>query len=129
MNFFSGIQPRQLFLIDALGATLSALLLGGVLVYFRELIGLPQRTLYLLAGLAALFAVYSFICFWWAPVNWRPLLRLIAMVNLLYCCLTAVLVFLHQNVTALGIAYFVAEIIIVVSLALYEWRTAQSPPG
>lgn len=129
MNFLSRIQPQKLFLIDALGALLSALMLGGVLVYFRELIGLPQRILYLLAGLAALFAVYSFTCFLRTPVNWRPYLRLIATVNLLYCCLTAVLVFLYQDVTALGIAYFVAEIIIVVSLAIYEWRTAQSHPG
>ncbi|MEM6771982.1 MAG: hypothetical protein AAF597_15495 [Bacteroidota bacterium] len=116
--------PRNLFLLDATGALLSALLLGVVLPLLHEAIGIPLNTLYWLAALALVFAVYSFTCYYRAPENWRPYLRFIACVNLLYCCLTAGLVFLHEENTVFGVLYFVGEIIVVVILALFELRFA-----
>lgn len=86
---------------------------------------MPPKTLFWLAGLAGVFAVYSFTCFWRTPVKWQPFLRGIAVVNLLYCCLTAVLVFFHENITGLGMAYFVVEIIIVVLIAAFELNAAR----
>lgn len=52
-------------------------------------------------------------------------MRIIAIANLLYCALTFIWVLvLHDGLTALGITYFVLEIIIVVTLAIIELRVA-----
>lgn len=126
MNFINKIQPKQLFLIDSLGALISATMLGIVLVMFESHFGMPSNTLYWLAGLAAVFAVYSFVNYIRFGKNWRIFLSIIAIVNLLYCALTAGVVIRHfQELTTLGIAYFIGEMIIVVALALIELRKAK----
>lgn len=50
-------QARQLFVIDGIGALISCFLLGIVLVYFNEWIGLSKPTLYFLAFFPLLFAI------------------------------------------------------------------------
>ncbi len=42
-------NPKKLFLLDGLGAILSAILLGVVLVNQQVLFGIPKPTLYFLA--------------------------------------------------------------------------------
>jgi hypothetical protein len=119
------INPKYLFLVDSLGALLSAFLLGIVLVEFEPVFGLPARVLHILALIACCFAVYSFFCFVRLKEKWRPFMRIIAIANLLYCALTFIWVLvLHDGLTALGITYFVLEIIIVVTLAIIELRVA-----
>jgi phosphatidylserine synthase len=125
MNFINKIQPKQLFLIDGLGALVSAIMLGIVLVMFESHFGMPKNILYWLAGLAAVFAVYSLTNYFRFGENWRLFLRIIAIVNLLYCALTAVLVVQHvQELSILGIAYFIGEMIIVITLAMIELKKA-----
>ena len=117
---------KNLFLIDGIGALVSAIFLGIVLVSLHSLIGMPRNILYLLAVIPCFFAVYSFTCHFAAIKNWQPYLKIIAVANLLYCCLTLGLVLgLREQLTYLGIGYFIIEIIIVVALAIFEWRTAQ----
>ncbi|MEM1357945.1 MAG: hypothetical protein AAGF89_07095 [Bacteroidota bacterium] len=119
--------PRQLFLIDGIGALVSAFSLGVVLVYFEAVFGMPRKLLIPLALTAVLFALYSLTCYWKKPGNWQPFLRFIAIVNLLYCGVTICLVLQqYQNLTGLGITYFILELAIVIPLALFEWKTAGS---
>jgi hypothetical protein len=82
------VAPKQLFLMDSLGAVLSALLLGMVLTRFETAFGMPKKVLYFLAGLACICAVYSFSNYWRMKENWRSYLQAIAIANLLYCGLT-----------------------------------------
>ena len=52
-------------------------------------------------------------------------MRVIAVVNLLYCCVTLGLVYAYREVvTDWGVLYFVLEVVVVASLATLEWRTA-----
>lgn len=44
-------NPKKLFQIDGLGAILSAILLGIILVRFERFFGIPVSTLYFLASL------------------------------------------------------------------------------
>jgi hypothetical protein len=44
------LKPKTLFLIDAIGAVLSTVLLGIVLVAFEKYIGMPTNVLYALAA-------------------------------------------------------------------------------
>ena len=119
------INPYLLFLVDGMGAMYSAAMLGLVLERFEKIFGMPTATLYPLAFLALLFSVYSFVCFAIKPRNWKPYLKAIAIVNLLYCILTLFLIsYLHQKITLLGLAYFMLEIMVVTLLAGIELKTA-----
>lgn len=118
-------EPKKLFLIDGFGALVSAFLLGIVLVQFESTFGMPRKELYILSFLAVGFAVYSLICSRKIPENWQIYMKIIAGVNFLYCCLTLGLVFYHsETITVLGVSYFLGEVLIVVSLAVLEFRTA-----
>jgi hypothetical protein len=119
------IPPQKLFLVDSLGALLSALLLGLVLAQFDKTFGMPQNVLYVLSVIPCIFAVYSFLCFLIKTTYWRFLMKIIATANILYCFLTlGMMVYFHPQLTVLGLLYFTLEIAIVVILACIEWKTA-----
>ena len=119
------IQPRQLFLLDGIGALFSAFMLGVILVRFESVFGMPSDTLYFLAFLPCLFAVYDFICYFLKLENWRPFLKFIAIANVTYCIISIVEIYLHyHSLTTLGLGYFIIEIIIVFTLAMYEFSYA-----
>ncbi len=118
-------QPRSLFLLDASGAFLTALLLLAVLTPFNEYFGFPTLVLKLLAIIAICFLLYSLTCYAVNPQNWRLSLRIIAVANMLYCLLTIGFVLYHlPQITGLGISYFTGECIIVGILVFVEVKTA-----
>ena len=121
------IDKRTVFLVDAVGAVLSAVFLGLVLPKLHHLVGMPVPILHALSLLALLFATYSACCFAFADHTNPFWLRLIITTNLAYCALTLVLVgvFFHQ-LTALGVAYFVAEMIVIVALVSVEKRVLRA---
>ncbi len=116
-------NPKQLFLFDSLGAVLTAFMLGVVLARFEPVFGMPPPVLYVLALMACGFAVYSFCCYLFIGKNWRPFLIAIAIVNLMYCCMTLGLIFyLWEKLTVLGIVYFLGEIAVIVVLVIVELK-------
>ncbi|MDX2249594.1 MAG: hypothetical protein SF052_22610 [Bacteroidia bacterium] len=119
-------NPRTLFLIDGVGAIVSAFLLGVVLVRWERVFGIPAPTLYLLASLPVLFAVYDFYCYQTQKEKPGVFLRTIALANLLYCLLSMGFAFYHfPTITIWGGAYILSEILIVVLLAMLELRLAK----
>lgn len=107
-------------------------MLGIVLPAFEATFGMPGRVLYVLAFLAFVFFVHSSYCFLRKPGNWRLSLKIIAIANLLYCCLTlSLLLVFFEKLRAPGLFYFMLEIIIVIFLAMVELKTAyrNSAPG
>lgn len=125
MTFLNKITstPRNLLLIDGIGALVSALFLGGILVKWNLLIGMPIDVLYILAAIAGIFAVYSLSCHFFVKAHWAFYLRMIMIANSLYCVLTLLLVgYYFQELTALGVGYFGLEMLIIVGLVGIEWR-------
>lgn len=123
MNFTS----KQLLLFDGFGALLSAFLLGIVLVKFQHLVGMPRQALYFLAFLPCLFAAYDFYCYFNLKKDFAKYLKYIAYANLFYCIISLGLATQHyEQLTQLGWIYFILEIIIVVGLAIFELKTANS---
>lgn len=119
------VNPRTLFLIDGMGAILSATILGIVLPQFEYLIGMPITVLHYLAIAACIMAIYSLTCYVFNPIHWRIYLTIIAVMNLTYCALSLGLVlFYYPQLTQLGLAYFIIEKFVVVPLALIEIKTA-----
>jgi hypothetical protein len=55
------LNPKELFLIDALRATISAAMLGIVLVKFKDTIGMPKDIFYSLFIIPFVFAIYLFV--------------------------------------------------------------------
>ena len=125
---FNSVVPlhRKLFLIDAIGALVSAVMLGVVLAHWQPLIGLSTQTLYFLAALPCLFMIHSYYRYLTAIDTWRKPLQIVAIANLLYCALTSGLMIYHKNIlTELGILYFMMEIIIVMTLSILQLKTSQ----
>ena len=121
------INPRKLFQIDGFGAILSAVLLGIVLVKLEMVFGIPKLTLYLLASLPCLFAIYDFYCYFKIDKNLGLFLKGIAITNLFYCCLSIGLAIYHKDeITNLGWIYIGVEVVIIVALATIELRVAKS---
>ncbi len=115
-------NPRNAFLVDGIGAVLSAFLLGVILTTFEDFFGMPARVLYILAGIAAGFALYSLTYYFLNIKKWHAALRRIAIANLLYCLLTLALVIIHfQELTIWGIMYFILEILVIVILVYIEF--------
>ncbi len=120
-------NPRNVFLFDGFGAIVSAMMVGVVLVILNEFIGMPVRVLYLMAGLAASYAIYSLSCYFFFPENWRSFMKGIAGLNLLYCLVSIFFVVSHfESLTQLGVAYFVVEKIILILIVRLEVKTATS---
>ena len=120
-------QPRTLFLIDGIGALLSAFLLGVLLPQFEPYFGITSKSLLILSSIAVLFAFYSFFHYTFLPEKWRLRLRIIALLNLAYVVFTVgVVLNLRDEITTLGIVYFSLEILIVTLLAFFELRKART---
>lgn len=121
----ASLNPKILFLIDGSGAILSALLLGVVLVQFEQVFGIPSSTLYLLASLPCLFAIYDWYCYREGDAYLGKRLKGIALMNVSYCCISVGLAFYHiQTITYSGRIYIALEVMIVIALAFIEYQVA-----
>jgi len=120
-------EPRKLFLIDCLGAFLTAFLLFAVLRAYHEFVGVAIGTLTLLAGIAAVFCIYSACCFLFLKGNWGPFIQAISIANLLYCIVTLGLVFIPgSEISLAGKIYFLGEILVVCGLVYVELAVAKA---
>jgi hypothetical protein len=116
------VDPYQIFMIDGIGAILSASILL-IISLLSDYIGLSSFTLQCLSLFAFLLATYSWTMFWIRPQRWVPRLRIVSIFNFIYCAITLMLVMLHwSTITKLGIAYFIIEKLIVIPLAILEWK-------
>lgn len=124
---WANVNPKKLFKIDGYGAVLSANLLGIVLVKLQYLIGIPKPTLYFLALMPCFFAIYDFYCYLTINGNFGSHLKRIAIINLIYCCMSFGLAFYHRDeITSLGWIYILTEIVIVGCLAIVELNVAKN---
>lgn len=118
-------RPKVLFLIDGIGALLSAFLLGVVLVRLESIFGIPPSTLYVLAVIPLFFALFDFMSYQRSNETIAASLKGIAVLNILYCFLSISLAFYHiHTITFLGWTYILIEIFIVITLAIIEFNVA-----
>ncbi|MFN8790807.1 MAG: hypothetical protein ACK5Y2_05050 [Bdellovibrionales bacterium] len=109
---------EKIFLIDGVGALVSAAFLGFVLPVLD--IGLSTEVLGALAFVALIFAGYSLSCFYFRK-NPRPWLAVIIAGNTLYALMTAWLVASDfDSLSFLGRLYFIGEIAVLVGMVYVE---------
>jgi hypothetical protein len=120
-------SPKRLFLIDGLGAFITAFVIFFILRPFHEYIGLSPVLLLLLSIIAFMFSFYSFINFFFFQKNWIPYLRIIGIANTMYCLLTASLM-LHyfHSLKIVGLLYFTLEIVVIAILIWIEFKTIKT---
>ena len=120
-------HPKYLFVVDAIGAIVSAFLLFFVLRTFYQNFGISKTALNKLSLIAFLFSIYSASCFFLLKNIWKPFLFFIGFLNLGYCFLTSVVVLdNYQTITMLGFTYFVTEIILILLLAIVELKSSRN---
>lgn len=117
------ISARKLFLADGAGAFLTAIMTGLVLHRFVHFFGMPRQPLLLLSLIACGYSVYAFSCYRLLRRNHAPYLKIIAVANFTYGCITIGVVIYHRaTVTAWGWTYFLAETVIILVLAYIELK-------
>jgi hypothetical protein len=121
------INSLNIFLIDGLGALMTASILSLAIVNFQGLLGMPQDVLFFLMIIACVFSFYSLACHIIKPANWRAFLAFIAISNLIYCFVSVgFAVHFTEQLTLLGITYFGVEVLVIILLAFVELRIAFS---
>ena len=118
-------RPKTLFLIDGLGALLTALLLMAILRPYNAYFGMPTSAFTYLSAVAVCFCIYSTTCFLFLNGSWTPFILIIFTANLLYCVLTiSLLIKYYPTLTIIGLLYFVIEIAIIGGLCFVEFKVA-----
>lgn len=116
-------HPRIVFAIDGIGALLTAALLFFLIKNITGYIGLPVSMILFLSAIAVLISLYSFCCFYFLRSNHRPFLFALIIANFIYCLITTLTIINYAaQITALGLAYFIGEIIIILILVVFEVR-------
>lgn len=118
-------KPKTLFLIDSLGALLTAFFLFVVLRNFNQYIGMPITILTYLSVIAVCFSIYSIACYFFLKENWASFIRVIGISNLLYCVLTMGFLLVYFPMLSIGgIIYFSVETIIICVIVYIELKVA-----
>ncbi len=117
-------NPKQIFLIDAVGAILTTVMLLGVLVPLEQYFGMPVRILHILSGIAFCIFTFSTYCYFFIKSNRKSFLGIIIACNILYSLATIVLIYkFSEKLTELGVIYFVLELIVLGILVTIEYKT------
>lgn len=121
------LSPRKIFFIDGLGGFFTAFILIFIIARFESYFGIPSHIVYILGFIGCFYMVYAIGCYLLIKRNYKPYLKFIAFANLFYCCLTFGLVcYFYTRLTVLGLAYFLLEIMIIISLVFVEKMIADS---
>lgn len=118
-------SPRKIFLADAIGAFMTSALLGLVLVNFNTQLGLSKQVFYSLTLLVVPYFIYSLSVYLLKPNKWSSFLKGIALANVFYCVITiSVIILNYEEVTILGMIYFLGEASLISTIAFIEWNYA-----
>lgn len=121
------LTERNIFLLDAIGAVVSATVTGLVLPMFSEWIGLPLSFLYFLAAFPLVYGIYSLSCYWFVKAIRPWMLLTIVIANLAYCLISGAVLLAFPGLTIWGGLFLTSEILIiflVVALELKVYRKA-----
>jgi hypothetical protein len=116
------LNERNIFLLDGVGATLSAALIGLILPLFSHWVGLPSWSLHYLAILPLIYAFYSFACYRFVTPVTPSLLKTIVILNLVYCLISGAVIFAFPAITVWGRAILTAEILITLGVVAIEMK-------
>jgi hypothetical protein len=119
-------KPKSLLLVDGIGAFYTASMLLIIKNIFINYISLPLILFDYLAIMAYCMGLFSLAANMFVKKDFYIYLRVIAIVNFIYCTITlSVLVLYYKQVMIWEVAYFVIEVLVVLPLILIEIRVSQ----
>jgi hypothetical protein len=127
MKFLSTqiLSKTNAFLIDGVGALASGISLYFIIGSFVSVFGMPTSVIQNLAILPFLYCVYSLSCHYFKPQS-GIYLKIIAILNLIYGMISISLMIRYANeIKPLGYVYFIVEKLIVIPLAIWEWKVSE----
>ncbi len=118
------MNPKQLFLTDAIGALLTSLLLFLVLGQLDQYFRMPKNVLYLLSGIAFGLFIYSLSCYQFVKSKWKLFLSILIFLNSSYLSLSIVFIIKYfPKLTQLDLSYFIGEFVVIAILIGFELKT------
>lgn len=120
LNIFKK-NPKKVFLMDAFGAIISLFSFLCILYPLETYFRIPVTTLFTLSIIAIFLFTFSFSCFKLIKQNWKTYLKIIIILNSLYILFSIGLVFYYlQQLTFLGVFYFIIEIAVILVVLYIE---------
>lgn len=122
-NFFARLasNPKQLFLLDAMGGLASAIAPLIVLWEFESLIGLPHELLIAMALTGILYGTYSLLCALRIQTRWTFFLKILVGANATYLFSLMVYTVVHfSSLTPLGLTYLLIDHLVLISVIAVE---------
>lgn len=116
------INRQNIFLIDGLGASLSAIFSGLILPLFSEKLGIPPWLLYGMATIAVTFCIYSLFVHFGSKAYRPEFLLAIILANFTYCIFSTILIIFWPGVTFYGRLVLAYEAIVVLGVIAIEVR-------
>ena len=118
-------KPKAIFLVDSIGAFLSAFCLLIISRFYSNYFGINPSTLQLLTILPIIFCIYSACCYLLIKRSFKSFILIIAIANFLNCLITLMLMFtLYSELTILGVSYFVIELMIIALIISIEFKVS-----
>jgi len=121
------MRPKQMCLIDTIGAFVSAFMHGVVLPIFHDLIGMPKIAFYVLAVFPLIYFIYDLRTYLHKNPNWSSYFRNIIFFNLGFCVFSILAMFyFRHDLTNIGWIYLVLEILVVLFIVGLENKTLKT---
>ena len=121
-------NPRWVFLIDGLGAFLTGVFLLGILAPLERYFGMPHTVLLILYSVAFGMFLYSIGCYYLIRTKWKLFLSIIMAVNIIYVIISIGFIIVNfETLTALGITYFILEVMVIAGIVFIEYNVISSP--
>ena len=125
-QFFTN-KPKQLFLLDALGAFITATFIGVVMRSHFDIFGLAAQEAFVMSFIAYSFFCFSGICYLFVRNKQYQYILIIASANLLYTLLSFFIFLNHfKDLTPFGIVYLISEIVTIMLLVTLEFSVAKN---
>lgn len=123
------ISVKKLLLLDGLGAVLTAAMCL-VVARFEAYFGMPKLPMVVLSCIAFGFALFSICNYLFLKRGFQRPLRRIMFANIAYCVATGFLILWYvERLTALGLAYFFGEILVVSFVVRLEYINTRDAGG
>lgn len=123
------LNKRTVFLLDGIGAALSALSTGIVLPNFSNQLGIPPKTLYLLTTFPLLYFFFSLSCYFLVQEIRKWMLGAILLGNGLYCIISVGIIVFSPNMNTYGTLVLTLEILVVIVVMWIEFTIYRSIMG
>lgn len=112
---------KNIYLLDAIGALISACLLLFIITFFSTQFSIPTSFVHGLIIMSFMMSIHSFLAYTFSKKYWRSYLKYIALINVNYSIVTfACCISLNYDLTLMVPIYFALEATVLILLSYVE---------